>query len=139
MDNLEEWRRLEWHGEERRGVEGTGEERNGTDCLAGKGEAMKTELTETGWKETITKKIDILNFGSRPYMSVYSWVEVNKRLGINRRKTCNYCERNWLDLKGDVHILITTDGNKMVCDDCNSILQSAIEIPEKIREEVKRI
>lgn len=81
---------------------------------------MRTEWTDSGWKEIVTKQIAVQEIGRRPLMTVSKWLDFNKRfpkLG-RRRSKCDSCKVSWDQLSGQVHIVFTDKGNKSVCDGC---------------------
>ena len=83
---------------------------------------MKTEITETGWKEITVKNIhikdDFKNFLQD--QTVEGWIKSNKRLKLYEkyRKVCGCCHVNWEKLSGNIHLLQTNVVNKVVCDSC---------------------
>ncbi len=79
---------------------------------------MRIEFTATGWIELTTKNIVIRKKGGKPLMTVDAWIKVNNRLGFTDRQNCTACKRKWEALVGNVNILFTNKGNKVVCDPC---------------------
>ena len=90
---------------------------------------MKTEMTETGWKEITTVNIVVEKLGTKTLMLVTQWLDFNRRYpNIGRkRRACKCCRRNWEGLSGNVHIAFTNKGNKSICDGCFN------ELSEKIK------
>ena len=85
----------------------------------------KIELTSKGWNEVTTKNITILKKGAQPLSNVTKWLENLKnkpQLGDTYKTNCSLCKRKWGEVPdtGNVNIVFTTDGNKILCDDCLS-------------------
>jgi len=81
---------------------------------------MKVNIFKGSWEEVTTKKITVKAEWKEflPDMSIRNWIDTNKKLRLNKRKTCNCCHRNWESLTGNIHFLQTNKGNKIVCDEC---------------------
>ena len=93
---------------------------------------MKTEITETGWKEITTKNINITQFwDADPFReTVKEWIESNKRIGLYKkhRKVCGCCHTGWEKITGRIYFIATDKGNKIICGDCFNKLKSVIDM-----------
>jgi hypothetical protein len=83
---------------------------------------MKTEITNTGWNEIITKSINV-TFRAKPFQPISFWLEHQKRHPEMNNKGRNHCERckvRWNQFSNDemTYFVMTDKGNKVVCQAC---------------------
>lgn len=81
---------------------------------------MKIKKNNDGWSEIVTTNIKITNLGNNPFSTIDDWLATNKKfpkLG-RKRQTCNCCKKKWEKLSGNVNLIFTNKGNKVICDDC---------------------
>ena len=81
---------------------------------------MKTEITGIGWIEVTTKIITVISLASRPVIAVHKWVDHNNLYPeiLENRKNCQCCGKEWAGMFGQVNMVFTNYGHKVVCDDC---------------------
>ena len=84
---------------------------------------MKTEFTDTGWKETTVKKFNVKSFHKHmPDMTTEKWLECSNRIyrGNPRgmRLHCPCCKIKWENISGKINSVMTDKGNQAVCDIC---------------------
>lgn len=87
---------------------------------------MKTEITETGWKETTVKHFKIVSVHRNPFnITAKVWLESNEKLRLKKgmRSYCSCCHTPWKDLTGDLNCVMTDKGNQAVCDNCFNKLE----------------
>ena len=55
---------------------------------------MRTEYTDTGWKEITTKIITINKISNTPFITLTDWIAFNKKFPKigRKRKSCNRCK-----------------------------------------------
>lgn len=87
----------------------------------------KIQPTKKGWKEIITKTIDVITIIDKPFIPRTKWLEFNQNnpeIG-KLRSECKKCSKKWEDVTGDdVYLIVTTDGNKVICQDCFNEVKS---------------
>lgn len=81
---------------------------------------MKVTKNDLGWSEIVTTNIQITNLGNNPFTTIEDWVDFNNRFPKigRKRKTCNCCKKEWEVLSGNVNLVFTDKGNKVLCDEC---------------------
>ena len=82
---------------------------------------MKTEFTDTGWKETTVKKFNVKSFHKHsPDFTTKKWIELNKRLRLTKgmRSHCPCCKIKWDNISGKINSVMTDKGNQAICDIC---------------------
>ena len=76
---------------------------------------MKTEITDTGWKE-ITE-IKIVKILEKQSTTIYlSSCEIS--FLHYHGNACNCCGKNWRGMAGNVNLVKTNHGEKTICDKC---------------------
>jgi len=83
---------------------------------------MKTEHTETGWKEITTKVFTVEKRFTSALMTIADWVDFSvkyPKIG-RKRMACKCCRYPWADMDraGKVFLLLTNKGNAAVCKSC---------------------
>ena len=91
---------------------------------------MKTEMTDTGWKEITTVKINLNkpNFPTKIFSTAGEWVSMQKKrpmLNNGGRNHCQCCSVKWSGIYtgAATYLLFTDKGNKVVCQDCYETLK----------------
>ena len=82
---------------------------------------MKIEINNQGWTETVTTNIKIESFHKNPFnTTVKDWIKSNERLRLKKgmRSHCSCCHTSWKLLSGNINLVMTNKGNKVVCDEC---------------------
>ena len=110
-----DWCQEYYWGKDGFGYKNQMEKRNEED----KGGKMKTERNPHGWSDIKTVNFKVEKFSLKPFMPVNNFIESNERTGLEKgRKNCHCCKTSWKELDGDIHLLFTDKGNKLVCDNC---------------------
>jgi len=82
---------------------------------------MKTEFTQTGWKETTVKKFNVKSFHKHFLdMTTKEWLDSSKKMRLTKgmRSYCPCCKISWGKIEGKISCVMTDKGNQVVCDIC---------------------
>lgn len=83
--------------------------------------AWKRVERENGWDEVRTKKVRFDGFIDRKFMQVKQWTNTKIQMKAdNGRRSCCFCRKRWenCDPEDWTGIVQTTDGNKVLCQEC---------------------
>lgn len=80
----------------------------------------KYHFNNDGWTEIKTTETKITSLGNNPFTTIEDWILFNKKFPKigRKRKTCNCCKKKWEKLSGNVNLVFTNQGNKVICDNC---------------------
>lgn len=82
-----------------------------------------TLFTDNGWKEIRSTSIRFERVRVRNLMSGKEYLE-NIKYGFRNRKKCDCCSRQWIKIDSNVHSIVTSRGERVVCDLCIKHLET---------------